>query len=206
MPDLGSDRLRVFGVSHDDSLSELPPVAFPAGSGPRHLTFWNDGHSPRSGAYVYVICELSNQVVTLTLDYDGVGQPNLAIKQTVSILPPNVNGSTFGASEVVLSPDGRFLYAGNRQTDDSGPVEDNSIAIFSRRPSDGHLTLEGFHPVGGKLPRHFALDRSGKYLVVGAQGSDLVVMHERDARTGRLSQVAQTAVGSPAVQIFAPRR
>ena len=51
-------------------------------------------------------------------------------RQTVSALPPGFAGSNF-CSEILVSADGRFVYAGNRLHD--------SIGIFSVGP-DGALT------------------------------------------------------------------
>lgn len=197
--DLGADVVRVFQAGAEGVLAEVEPAKLPPGSGPRHLDFYVD--KVHGTTYVYVISELNNTLTTMTLDYNT---PRLTSHQTVSILADNVKDpTTWGGSEVVVSPDGRFVYAGNRQTAPDAPEDDNTVAVLRRNDQDGRLSDKRVQPLGGRLPRHFALDPSGRYLVVGAQGSDRVLVHERDEQTGQIRELARTTLPKPAVQIFA---
>ena len=60
----------------------------------------------------------------MRFDYDADSGP-LTPRQTISTLPPGFAGSNF-CSEILVSADGKFVYAGNRLHD--------SIGIFVRRP------------------------------------------------------------------------
>ena len=48
------------------------------------------------------------------------------------------------AADIHTSPDGRFLYASNR--------DHESLAVFSIAPKTGKLTLFGYQPGNGKTP------------------------------------------------------
>ncbi|NLH40950.1 MAG: lactonase family protein, partial [Planctomycetes bacterium] len=114
--DLGLDRIFVW--KFDDTKCTLTPndppqVSLPPGDGPRHFSFHPNGR------WLYSVQEEGSNVVLF--DYNGT-TGRLAARQTISTLPPGFSGSNF-CSEILVSPDGRFLYAGNRLHD--------SVAIFS---------------------------------------------------------------------------
>ena len=73
------------------------------GDGPRHF------HFHPNGRWFYSIQEEASTIVLF--DYDAA-TGRLAPRQTISTLPPGFAGSSFG-SEILVSADGRFIYAGN---------------------------------------------------------------------------------------------
>ena len=54
------------------------------------------------------------------------------------------------------------------------------------RPSR-RLRLAGHQATGGRHPRHFAIDPSGRFLVVAHRDSDNIWVYRIDAATGLLS-------------------
>ena len=72
----------------------------PAGDGPRHFAF-----HPK-GQWVYSLQEEGSTIVTF--DYDA-SNGRLRAKQTLSTLPRGFAGTNF-TSEIVVSPDARFVY------------------------------------------------------------------------------------------------
>ena len=69
----------------------------------------------------------------------------------------------------------------------------------------GKLTSLGQHPVGGKTPRNFNIDPSGKYLLAAAQDSDRIIVHAIDQATGKLTQTDHAIdVPMPVCIKFAP--
>ena len=83
-----------------------------------------------------------------------------------------------------LSADGRFLYVSNRGTA-------NQIVVFAIGKQDGQLSLLQRRSVEGDHPREFAIDPSGKYLLVANQKSNQIVVMHRDPRTGQLGETLQ---------------
>jgi 6-phosphogluconolactonase len=171
VPDLGADKVFCYRVDVTKPQA-LTPAATPftsvrAGGGPRHLTFHPNGK------YAYLALEL--QASVMVFDYkDG----KLDAKQTITMIAPDFKGKV-SAADIHVSPDGKFLYASNRG-------EANDLAIYSIDGS-GKLTTVGHHSVLGKIPRNFAIDPSGNFLLAANQDSNDIVIFKRDMKTGLLT-------------------
>ncbi|WP_296653348.1 lactonase family protein [Paraburkholderia sp.] len=173
--DLGADKLYVYrytpggggaAVAPAD-LAEARYTAMPAGSGPRHLVFGNDGR------HAYLTSEL-DATVTVLRYRDG----HLTPEQVEPLVEPGFKGAV-GAAALHLSPDGRFLYVSNRG-------DANDISIFAVDATSGKLARVGRQSSLGKAPREFAIDPTGRWLIVGNQGSDTAYVFRRDPQTGLL--------------------
>jgi 6-phosphogluconolactonase (cycloisomerase 2 family) len=150
------------------------------GAGPRHMAF----HS--SLPYAYVLNELSSTIMACRYDPNGGA---LEPVQELSSLPDTFIGFS-RASEIDLSPDGRFVYASNRGHD--------SIAAFAIDPTSGRLSSDGWIKTEGNTPRFFTIDPSGKHLFAANEDSDTIVHFDRDAERGTLTTPAIVArIGSP---------
>jgi 6-phosphogluconolactonase len=185
--DLGLDKLFVWKFDAKAGTltpNDPPGVALPPGDGPRHF------HFHRNGRWLYSIQEEGSTVVRF--DYDPVAG-RLTQRQTVSTLPPRFTGSNF-CSEILVSADGRFVYAGNRLHD--------GIAIFAVG-ADGMLTYVGEEWTRGDYPRSFAFDPAGTYLYCCNQRADNVTVFRLDRDTGRLAFTGHYApVGNPSAIVF----
>src|SRR4051794_7805664 len=162
--DLGLDRIFVWkfdGKKGTLAANDPPAVALPPGDGPRHFRFHPNGR------WLYSVQEEGSTVVRF--DYDAA-TGRLTPRQTASALPPGFAGSNF-CSEVLVSADGRFVYAGNRLHD--------SIGIFSVGP-DGALKYMGEEWTRGSYPRSFAFDPSGAFLYCCNQRGDNVTAFRVD--------------------------
>jgi 6-phosphogluconolactonase len=185
--DLGLDEIRIWRF--DDSKGTLTPndppaVALPPGDGPRHFAF----HPNRR--WLYSLQEEASTIVTF--EYDA-STGRVRAKQTVSTLPSGFAGTNF-TSEIALSPDARFVYAGNRLHD--------SIAWFSIG-AEGTLTWVGEEWTRGDYPRNFTIDPSGDYLFSCNQRSDAITSFRINRRSGALTFTGQyIPVGSPAQIVF----
>ena len=83
-----------------------------------------------------------------------------------------------------VSPDGHFVYTSNRG--------DNSIAVFAVDGGSGRLTLVQHVSTQGKTPRNFALDTSGRVLLVANQNSNNIFTYKVDKQTGKLTPTGQS--------------
>jgi 6-phosphogluconolactonase len=190
--DLGLDQLLVY--RHDPETSELTPHDTPAfdlhpGAGPRHFTFHTN-----PWRFAYVINELD---ATLTaLRWDAEAGTFLSV-QTVSTLPAGYEGRK-STAEVVVHPDGKFLYGSNRGHD--------SLAVFSIDAESGELTPQGHVPAGDEEPRNFNLDPSGRWLICAHQNSDTAQVFAVDAATGGLTPVGEPVAVPKAVCVKLLRR
>lgn len=185
--DLGLDRIFVWAFdlpSGKLTPASTPSIALPPGDGPRHF------HFHPNGKWFVSIQEEGSTLVRF--DYDE-STGSLTAKQTISTLPPGYAGSNF-CSEVLYSPDGRFVYAGNRLHD--------SIGIFSVG-AQGELAYIGEEWTRGDYPRSFAFDPTGHYLYCCNQRADHVTVFEVDTATGKLRFTGQyVPVGNPSMVCF----
>ena len=185
--DLGLDQILVW--KFDDrtgvlTLNNPPAISLPPGDGPRHFAFHPNGR------WFYSIQEEGSNIVLF--DYDAA-KGQLAAKQTISSLPPGFAGSNF-TSEIMVSEDGRFVYAANRLHD--------SIAIFSIGET-GTLTFVTEEWTRGDYPRSFNVEPGGNFLYCCNQRADMIAVFRKDAKTGGLSFTGHcTPVGNPSIIIF----
>ena len=180
--DLGIDKLMVYDFDeHTGKLSTAKQAFFATvpGSGPRLFTFHPNYK------FAYTIEELSGTVVAFK-------HKNGKLKkiQRISTMPTGDSGFA-GSADIHVSPDGKFLYASNRS-------ESNTIAIFNVDKKKGTLTLIGHQSTLGKTPRNFNFDPTGKFLLVGNQNTDEVVVFKRDPDTGLLTDTGKRiTIGKP---------
>lgn len=162
----------------------MPTIALPPGDGPRHFYFHPNGR------WFYSIQEEGSTLVLF--DYDA-NTGALKERQTISTLPPGYTGSNF-CSEILVSADGKFVYAGNRLHD--------TIGIFAVG-SDGTLSYVTEEWTRGNYPRSFAFDPTGKFLYCCNQRADNVAVFEVNKATGGLKFTGQyVPVGNPSHVLF----
>lgn len=185
--DLGLDQIFVW--KFDDRTGTLTPndppsVSLPPGDGPRHF------HFHPGGRWLYSIQEEGSTIVLF--DYE-TETGRLSERQTISTLPPAFAGSNF-CSEILVSDDGKFVYAGNRLHD--------SIAVFSVG-SNGELTFIADEWTRGDYPRSFNFDPTGRFLFSCNQRADHIAVFAVDRNTGGLRFTDQYApVGNPSSIVF----
>ncbi|MHA3773994.1 lactonase family protein [Verrucomicrobiota bacterium sgz303538] len=185
--DLGLDQILVW--KFDDRAGVLSPndpatISLPPGDGPRHFAFHPNGR------WFYSLQEEGSNIVLF--DYDST-KGGLAPRQTLSSLPPGYAGSSF-SSEIMVSPDGKFVYAGNRLHD--------GIAIFSVGET-GTLTFVGEEWTRGDYPRSFNFDPAGSFLYSCNQRADNITTFRVDRNSGGLAFTGHyTAVGNPSIIVF----
>jgi 6-phosphogluconolactonase len=180
VPDFGADR--VFGYRFDRATRTLsagpPPYATDPGSGPRRVAFHPDHRT------AYLLTELTADIQALHWN-PRTGQ--LAHRQTLALSTPDFTG-TPSASDLAVSRDGRFVYAGNRG--------ENSLVVFAVDPTTDLLSVAQRVPCGGTTPWSFSVHPSGRWLLVANEASGSVNVFGIDQRSGYLTDTG-TAVPIP---------
>lgn len=166
--DLGTDEVITYEIIKD-TLKRVATFNTKAGSGPRHIAFHPKGKT------AYLITELSSEIVVLAYDQET---GTFTEKQTIKAIPEDFT-ETNDASAIHISPDGKFLYTGNRGH--------NSIAVFSIDENTHQLSFIEHTSTEGDWPRDFSLDPTGKYMVVANQHSHELALFKRDVETGILT-------------------
>lgn len=174
--DLGTDKLYRFGVN-DTPFAGQPSLQknsmkefkLPPGTGPRHFDFHPDG-----GKYLYLLGELSGEVIVYDYHFGELMQKQVIAADTVKAR---------GSADIHVSPDGRFLYASNR-------LQADGIAIFAIHPEDGTLTKVGYQ-LTVKHPRNFVITPNGKFLLVAGRDDNQIQVFSVDTQTGLLTDMHQ---------------
>jgi 6-phosphogluconolactonase len=190
VPDLGVDKMFIYRFDASSGAlrpNDPPFVTVKPGAGPRHVVFHPNGH------WVYLIHEMGS-IVTL-YDWDAA-RGALKEVQTVSTLPEGWKGVST-CSEMLIHPNGKFLYASNRGHD--------SIALFDIDAQTGRLKMVSTFPTLGKTPRNFAFDPTNRWLLVTNHESNNAVVFAMDEKTGRLTPHGQpVSVPYPFCERFLP--
>ena len=179
--DLGLDKVVIYAFDPDKgTLAPHGALQTPQGSGPRHFAWHPDGKR----AYINGETDLT----IIACDYDAQSGV-LTQKQVLSTLPADVTRKGGSTAEVAVHPSGKFVYVSNRD-----PY--HSIAIFSIDDQTGELAAVGHQGEGIKTPRNFAIDPTGKYMLVANQSGSNVIVFEIDPRSGQLTPT-ETSIQVP---------
>lgn len=185
---------------------EMPPDV-----GPRHLDF------DRQGRRAYILMERGNTLRVFPLEAGVPASEPTCVGTTLAHPGEAVAGQRAGA--IHLHPTGRFLYVTNRARLDPAPDGaqqygggENSVAVFAIEDPDGAAVLLQHLPVGGLEPRSFAIDPSGRWLIVANQYTSAtapdtldVFLIGEDGRLTHKDAIRLTATGVTWVG-FAPQR
>lgn len=187
--DLGLDRTFFWRI--DEQTGKLAPnnpsfiPAASAGAGPRHFAFHPNGQ---------ILYNLYEEASQLTVYNWNPQTAAVTLKQKTTTLP-GYAGTSF-ASEIVVTPNGRFIYVGNRLR--------NTIAIFSIA-ADGRVRWLGEEWTRGDYPRNIALDPSGHFMYACNHRSDNVTVFRVNPTSGSLAFAnLYVPIGSPAIITFLP--
>ena len=189
--DLGADRVFVYGFDRatralaPDDAAQPHAFAVAPGSGPHHAVFSPDGR------FVYVLDELTADVQVLRWD---AAAARLSPVQSLAISSTGHAGAKSGA-EIALSRDGRFAYVEDRG--------EGTLVVYRVDAARGELTLLQRQPSGGDKPWAFAIDPSGRWMLVA--NADKVTLLRIAADTGELSATGQSvAAATPLSIAFMP--
>lgn len=207
-PHLGTDQIFqfVFDKKTGKLTANTPPVVqMKQGTGPRHIIVSKDNK------FVYLLNELTATVTTLSLDAKtgllkegdsasalppdtklGPGEPRGAVGAPGQT-PRNTDNDIW-ASDLHLTPNGKFLYVAERTS--------STLGGFKVDGTTGKLSYFGSTPTE-KQPRGFAIDPGGKFVVVSGEKSDTISTYAIDAETGALKEIGKypTGKGSNWVEI-----
>jgi len=189
--DLGTDKLNIYRY-HSSEAKPLTPanpasISVKPGKGPRHMAFSPDKK------YLYLLQEMGSAINVYK--FNG-GDPKEV--QSVGMIPADFKG-TNAAAAIHISPDGRFLYASDR-------LDASALMVYAINKETGELTFVQRQLSYGKNPRDFAIDPTGKYLLVANQDSDSIIVFKINQDTGVLSLTRNRLenIGNPVCLKFTP--
>jgi 6-phosphogluconolactonase len=176
---LGGDNLSIWRFDPEKGQlapSDPPLVSNAPKSGARHFV-WD-----KAQRFLYLVNELDASLYVYA--WDGA-RGTLRELQRTTALPAGFTGKAW-AADIHLTPDGKHLYASERTS--------STISAFRVDSASGLL-----QPLGQtsteKTPRGFAIDSTGRFLVVAGQGSHSVSVHAIDGASGALGAPKSLPVG-----------
>lgn len=164
--DLGADKIYHYNVRPDGLVHDKYSLTqFPTGTGPRHFVFSPDEK------FVYVLGELSGTVDV----YEVIkGKWNAIQREKIDF---SKGDGPKASADIHLSPNGKWLIASNR-------ITQNSLTVF-RVESSGKLSFTYDIPVG-KVPRNFQFDAAGRKLFVACKEEDRIQQFSFNNETGEI--------------------
>ena len=183
--DLGTDKIYTYKLGREGNLTDITQTSVDPGSGPRHIAF-----GP-SGQFVYLTDELKSNVNVLSFNPDNA---KLTLVQTEKTYQGNLKADRNYPSEVLMHPNGKFLYVSNRGQD--------TIVLFSIEPDEGKLTYLSETSAEGSYPRDFTIDKTGSFMLVANQNSANAVLFTIDKKTGELTMQNSVEIPTPVTVKF----
>jgi len=183
VPDLGLDQIVVYQVESDQALiKQVGQIDGIPGGGPRHMRFSVDGK------YIFLLNELSLSVSTFGYDAE-TGAAELRSTTPTLSEAMKAKESFNSASEILVHPNGQFVYSANRGHD--------SVTAFQIDPATGRLYVTDIEPIRGAWPRNINLDASGRWLLAAGAHSNTVTLFEIDQVTGELTYPRNSVISVP---------
>jgi 6-phosphogluconolactonase len=178
VPVLGGDI--VLELNFDSATGTMTPdgpgqIATKTGAGPRHLTFHPNGK------FAYLITETTATIGTFAVD------PASGLLKELQFVDTNVYKEQPAASDIHVTPDGKFLYGAERKT--------SMLIGYKIDPNRGTLTQIGRFPTE-KTPRGFAIDPRGKFLLSVGMDSAAMTVYAIEPASGELRPIGHYPMGT----------
>ena len=183
--DKGADKIVIYKINYGRQklVPNVPPyLATLPGTGPRHLAF----HP--SLPYLFVNNETNSSISSYLFD-SNTGDLVFVDSQTTipaDYVPadPYDQFARNQTADIQVHPNGRFVCVSNRGH--------NSIATYQIDEVSAKLSLVGYTPTRGEIPRAIGFDPSGRYLFVANQRTGNIVSFLVDTESGNLKPTGTT--------------
>ena len=153
IPDKGFDLVHVYQLNTETGkLARIEQTEIRPTSCARHIAF----HPDRKR--LYMTTEYTSKVYVF--DYDAI-HGHIIPRQIISSERDSYVGNYCKNSEIVVHPNGKFVYVSNRG--------DNTITILSINETSGLLKPVNWVETHGEIPRFFCLNEKGTKMYVGNQ-------------------------------------
>jgi len=171
--DCGLAKVEVFGFEQG-KLTRRSGLSFEADSRPRHVVF------NQEEKLLYVLQESKGWIAVVPYNAASgtLGKPIQEV--------PIIAGQNEGfAAEIILHPQGRFLYASTRPASETNP---SAIVTFRVDPATGHLSAVQKINENLDWTRAIMLSPSADWLYALNQMSDSILRYRVNEATGELTQ------------------
>jgi 6-phosphogluconolactonase len=183
VPDLGLDQVVIYRVNANNrSISPHGILHGIPGGGPRHMKFSVDGK------FIYLLNELELSVTTFK--YNATAGSGKQLTTTRALSPETKAKELFNSSsEIIVHPNGRFVYSANRGND--------SVTVYNANPKTGKLVVKEVQPIRGAWPRNINMDANGRWLLAAGADSNTISVFEIDQENGELTFQTKSIINVP---------
>lgn len=179
-PCLQEHSIRLFTIHPTNGMLALnnpDRIVTKTGSGPRHMTFH------KSSNYSYLINELDGTINVIKYNSEN---EIFTIIQTISILPDNQKSQQFWAADIHITPNNHWLYCTDRFS--------HTISCFQICAKTKTLKFIYFQYTETQ-PRAFAIDITGKFIIVAGQKSHYITLYQININNGKLNTISRYSSG-----------
>lgn len=148
------------------------------GAGPRHMAFH------KTDNYSYVINELNGTINVIKYEFKKIAP---IVVQTINILSNNQNIKQFWSSDIHITPNNNWLYCSDRFN--------HIISCFKICPKTKQLKFI-YSQDTEKQPRCFAIDFTGKFLIISGQKSNHISLYRINMDNGKLKIISRYPSGT----------
>lgn len=193
--DLGGDCVYHYqhGKGFEFNATKTLKTSTGPGSGPRHMVF----HPKHDIAFL--ITELSNEIITYKQNAEN-GDLTEINREIFLDDKLKSGGVTNYGSEIMVHPNGKYLYLSNRGQGGKG-------SLISYQIENDKCKLKKLEVISlvGTWPRHFNIHPSGKVLLCADQFTNVIEVFYIDDHSGKLKKVEEVKCeNSPSCIIFKP--
>ena len=140
------------------------------------------------GKFIYLLNELSLSVTTFAWDAKKGTAKRLTTTPTIS--EEVKAGESFNsAAEILVHPNGEFVYSSNRGHD--------TVSVYQANPKTGKLKVVQVQPIRGAFPRNINLTPDADWLLAAGADSNTVAAHRVDQETGKLTYQRGSVINVP---------
>ncbi len=183
VPDLGMDGIVIYRVDQENpAIRNHGFAASVPGAGPRHMRFSVDGK------FIYLLNEIALSVTTF--QYDSAKGTTTRLSTTPALSEEiKVKELSNAAAEILVHPNGQFIYSSNRGND--------SVTSYLRDSVTGRLTVSDVKPIRGSWPRNINMDPAGRWLLAAGAHSNTISVFAIDQATGELTFRRKSIINVP---------
>lgn len=178
VPELGGDEVLELKLGDAGTVTPNGPGAVKTkdGAGPRHFTIHPNGK------WAYLITETTATIGTYNIGASG------QLSEAAFVDLGDWNGKdSAAASDIHVTPDGKFLYGAVRTT--------STLHGFRIDPANGTLTAIGKFDTE-KTPRGFNIDPRGEFLLSVGMDSNAMTVYAIDHGSGALNPIGHYPMGT----------
>jgi 6-phosphogluconolactonase len=182
VPDLGTDSIHVYKVYlQKQTLEHIHEIKGLPGAGPRHMRFSPDGST------IHLLNELTLSITNFKYDQE-TGRAKMLSTDPALYQNELAKNSFNSASEILVHPNGKWVYSANRGHD--------SISVFEKNEKRALKRIQ-LEPIRGAWPRHIQISPQGQWVLAAGADSDTISVFRVDPLNGQLNFLRKGIITIP---------